>query len=86
MLCAHDSNGLQKPRRFAHTGWRGHNLTVLNVRRMVFWQAVAVVCAIALALALSRFFPVVGFVATLQVMGISLCFPTNPEVVGRRHD
>jgi hypothetical protein len=26
-----------------------------------------------------------GFVATLQVMGISLCFPTNPEVVGRQH-
>src|SRR6185369_11871274 len=81
MLCARDSNGLQKPRRFAHTGWRGHNLTVLNVRRMVFWQGVAVVCAIALALALSRFFPVVGFVATLQERVMSwgawagICYP-----------
>jgi hypothetical protein len=41
--CARGSNGLQEPRRFAQTGWRGHNLGVLNVRRMVFWQAVAVV-------------------------------------------
>jgi uncharacterized membrane protein YdjX (TVP38/TMEM64 family) len=81
MLCARDPNGLQKPRRFAHTGWRGHNLTVLNVRRMVFWQGVAVVCAIALALALSRFFPVVGFIATLQERVMSwgawagICYP-----------
>ena len=81
MLCARDSNGLQKPRRFAHTGWHGHNLSVLNVRRMVFWQAVAVVCAIALALALSRFFPVVSFIAALQERVMSwgawagICYP-----------
>lgn len=33
---------------------------------MVFWQAVAVVCAIALALAFSRFLPVVAFVSAVQ--------------------
>src|SRR4029078_4143896 len=48
---------------------------------MVFWQAVAVVCAIALALALSRFFPVVSFVAALQERVMSwgawaaICYP-----------
>jgi uncharacterized membrane protein YdjX (TVP38/TMEM64 family) len=39
---------------------------VLRVRRVFFWQAAAVVCAIALAVALSRFFPVVTFVEALQ--------------------
>jgi uncharacterized membrane protein YdjX (TVP38/TMEM64 family) len=39
---------------------------VLNVRRAIFWQAVAVACAIALAIALSRFFPVISLVASLQ--------------------
>ena len=48
---------------------------------MVLWQAVAVVCAIALAVALSRFFPVVGFVAALQERVMSwgawaaICYP-----------
>jgi len=67
--------------RFAQTGWNGHNLNVLNVRRMVFWQAIAVVCAIALAVTLSRFFPVVSFVAALQERVMSwgawagICYP-----------
>jgi uncharacterized membrane protein YdjX (TVP38/TMEM64 family) len=48
---------------------------------MIFWQALAVFCAIALAVALSRFFPVVSFVAALQERVISLgawagiCYP-----------
>src|SRR5437867_4068076 len=44
---------------------------MLSVRRMIFWQAAAVVCAIALAVALSRVFPVVSFIEGLQarVMG-----------------
>jgi uncharacterized membrane protein YdjX (TVP38/TMEM64 family) len=48
---------------------------------MVFWQAVAVVCAIALAVALSRFFPVVSFVSALQERVIrggawaGICYP-----------
>lgn len=82
MLCARDSNGLHNPRRFAQTGWRGHNPSVPNVRRMVFWQAVAIVCAIALAAAaLSRFFPVVNIVAALQERVMSwgawagICYP-----------
>jgi uncharacterized membrane protein YdjX (TVP38/TMEM64 family) len=54
---------------------------VLNVRRMIFWHAVAIVCAIALAVALSRFFPVVSFVAALQERVMSsgawagVCYP-----------
>jgi uncharacterized membrane protein YdjX (TVP38/TMEM64 family) len=54
---------------------------VLNVRRVIFWQAVAVACAIALAVALSRFFPVVSFVAAVQERVISwgawagICYP-----------
>jgi uncharacterized membrane protein YdjX (TVP38/TMEM64 family) len=39
---------------------------VLSVRRVIFWQAAAVVAAIALAATLSRFFPVVSFVEALQ--------------------
>jgi uncharacterized membrane protein YdjX (TVP38/TMEM64 family) len=48
---------------------------------MIFWQAVAVVCAIALALALSHFFPVVSFVSGLQERVMSwgawagICYP-----------
>ena len=70
-----------KPRTFAQTGWRGHTLNVLNVRRVIFWQAVAVACAIALAVTLSRFFPVVSFVAALQERVMSwgawagICYP-----------
>jgi len=44
---------------------------VPNVRRVIFWQVVAVACAIALAVALSRFFPVISFVAVLQERVIS---------------
>jgi uncharacterized membrane protein YdjX (TVP38/TMEM64 family) len=39
---------------------------MLSVRRMIFLQAAAVVCATALAVALSRFFPIVGFIGALQ--------------------
>src|SRR5213082_4294398 len=54
---------------------------MLSVRRVISWQAAAVVCAIALAVALSRFFPVVSFVEALQgrVMGwgawAGICYP-----------
>lgn len=54
---------------------------MLNVRRMILWQAAAVVCAIALAMALSRFFPVISFVATVQERVMSsgawagICYP-----------
>jgi uncharacterized membrane protein YdjX (TVP38/TMEM64 family) len=54
---------------------------VLSVRRVIFWQAAAVVCAIALALTLSRFFPVVTFVEALQEHVMSwgawawICYP-----------
>ena len=81
MAFARDSNGLHKPRTFAQTGWRGHTLSVLNIRRVIFWQAIAVACAIALAVALSRFFPVIGFVAGLQERVMSwgawagVCYP-----------
>ena len=45
---------------------RAHTLRVLSVRRVIFWQGAAVVVAIALAVTLSRFFPVVSFVEALQ--------------------
>jgi uncharacterized membrane protein YdjX (TVP38/TMEM64 family) len=54
---------------------------VLNVRRAIFWQAVTVACAIALAIALSRFFPVISRVASLQERVMSwgawagICYP-----------
>ncbi len=54
---------------------------MLSVRRMIFWQAAAVICAIALAVALSHFFPVVSLVTALQerVMGwglwAAICYP-----------
>jgi uncharacterized membrane protein YdjX (TVP38/TMEM64 family) len=66
-----DSSGLHKRRTFAQSAWRGHTLSVPNVRRMILWQVVAVACAIALAVALSRFFPVISFVAVLQERVIS---------------
>jgi uncharacterized membrane protein YdjX (TVP38/TMEM64 family) len=56
-------------------------LSVPSVRRVIFWQAAAVVAAIALALTLSRFFPVVSFVEALQQRVMSLgawaaiCYP-----------
>ena len=52
-----------------------------SVRRVIFWQATAVVCAIALAVALSRFFPVVSFIEALQARVMSwgawagICYP-----------
>jgi len=52
-----------------------------NVHRVIFWQAVTVAGAIALTVALSRFFPVVSFVAALQERVISwgawagICYP-----------
>jgi uncharacterized membrane protein YdjX (TVP38/TMEM64 family) len=54
---------------------------VLSVRRVIFWQAAAVVAAIALAVTLSRFFPVVSFVEALQERVMSwgawagICYP-----------
>lgn len=54
---------------------------MLTVRRMIFWQAAAVVCAIGLAVALSRFFPVVSFIASSQERVMSwgvwaaICYP-----------
>jgi hypothetical protein len=45
---------------------------VLTVRRVIFWQGAAVVAAIALAVTLSRFFPVVSFVEALQEEASSL--------------
>jgi uncharacterized membrane protein YdjX (TVP38/TMEM64 family) len=54
---------------------------VLSVRRVIFWQAAAVVAAIALAVTLSRFFPVVSFVESLQERVMSwgawagICYP-----------
>jgi len=52
-----------------------------SVRRVIFWQVAAVVAAIAVALTLSRFFPIVSFVEGLQhrVMGwgawAGICYP-----------
>jgi len=54
---------------------------VLSVRRVIFWQAAAVVAAIAIAVTLSRFFPVVSFVEALQDRVMSwgawagICYP-----------
>jgi uncharacterized membrane protein YdjX (TVP38/TMEM64 family) len=69
------------PRTFAQTAWRAHTLRVPSVRRVIFWQAAAVVSAIALAVTLSRFFPVVSFVEALQERVMSwgawagICYP-----------
>ncbi len=54
---------------------------MLTVRRVIFWQGAAVVAAIALAVTLSRFFPVVRFVEALQERVMSwgawagICYP-----------
>jgi uncharacterized membrane protein YdjX (TVP38/TMEM64 family) len=54
---------------------------MLSVRRVIFWQAAAAVCAIGLAVALSRFFPVVSFIESLQARVMSwgawagICYP-----------
>ena len=56
-------------------------VSVVNAHRVIFWQAVAVAGAIALAVALSRFFPVISFVGALQERVISwgawagICYP-----------
>jgi uncharacterized membrane protein YdjX (TVP38/TMEM64 family) len=54
---------------------------MLSVRRAIFWQAAAAVCAIGLAVAFSRFFPVVSFIEALQARVMSwgalagICYP-----------
>src|SRR5216117_2339706 len=54
---------------------------MLRVRRSFYWQVAALVLAIALVLALSRFFPVVDFIQALQKRVMSLgawaaiCYP-----------
>jgi uncharacterized membrane protein YdjX (TVP38/TMEM64 family) len=54
---------------------------MLSVPRVILWQAAAIVCGIALAVALSRFFPVVSFIAALQERVMSwgawagICYP-----------
>ena len=54
---------------------------MLSVRRVISWQIIAIACAVALAVALSRFFPVVNFVAALQERVMSwgawagVCYP-----------
>src|SRR4029077_1004935 len=68
-------------RTFAQTERHAHTLGMPSVRRMIFWQAAAIVSAIALAVALSRFFPVVSFVVALQERVMSwgawagICYP-----------
>ena len=70
-----------QPQTFAQTAGRAHTLRVLTVRRVIFWQGAAVVAAIALAVTLSRFFPVVSFVEALQERVMSwgawagICYP-----------
>src|SRR5213595_1426110 len=54
---------------------------MLRVRRSFYWQVAVLVLAIALVFALSRFFPVVDFIQTLQKRVMSLgawaaiCYP-----------
>src|SRR5213592_1206625 len=54
---------------------------MLRVRRSFYWQVAALVLALALVFALSRFFPVVDFIQTLQKRVMSLgawaaiCYP-----------
>src|SRR5881396_4221604 len=54
---------------------------MLRVRRSFYWQVAALVLAIALVFALSRFFPVVDFIQALQKRVMSLgawaaiCYP-----------
>jgi uncharacterized membrane protein YdjX (TVP38/TMEM64 family) len=69
------------PLTFAQTARRAHTLRVVTVRRVIFWQGAAVVGAIALAVTLSRFFPIVSFVEALQERVMSwgtwagICYP-----------
>src|SRR5437667_11609722 len=54
---------------------------MLKVRRSLYWQIAALVIAVALVFAFSRFFPVVDFIGTLQQRVMSLgawaaiCYP-----------
>ena len=70
-----------KLRTFAKSARHGHTVHVVHLPRMIFWQAVAVTCAIALAVALSHFFPVITFIGGLQERVISwgtwagICYP-----------
>ena len=70
-----------QPLIFAQTAERAHTLSMLSVRRVILWQVAAVVAAIALAVTLSRFFPVVSFVEALQERVMSwgawagICYP-----------
>src|SRR5260370_35618441 len=54
---------------------------MLRVRRSIYWQVAALVVAVALMFALSRFFPVVDFIQALQQRVMSLgawtaiCYP-----------
>src|SRR3977135_3157374 len=54
---------------------------MLRVRRSIYWQGAALGVAVALMFALSRFFPVVGFIQALQQRVMSLgawaaiCYP-----------
>lgn len=70
-----------QPQTFAQTVRREHTLRVLSARRVIFWQGAAVVAAIALAVTLSRFFPVVSFIEALQERVMSwgawagICYP-----------
>jgi uncharacterized membrane protein YdjX (TVP38/TMEM64 family) len=72
---------LYQPVIFAQSWSLEHTVGVMNVNRLILWQAAAVVCAIALAVALARFFPVITFVVGLQERVISwgtwagICYP-----------
>ena len=52
-----------------------------SVRRVISWQVAAVVCAIALTVALSRFFPVISLIESLQMRVMTwgtwagICYP-----------
>ena len=81
MPFVHDSRRLHTTANICADCGRAHTLRVLSVRRVIFWQAAAVVIAIALAVTLSRFFPVVSFVEALQERVMSwgawagICYP-----------
>jgi uncharacterized membrane protein YdjX (TVP38/TMEM64 family) len=81
MPFVHDSSRLHTAANICADCGRAHTLRVLSVRRVIFWQGAAVVVAIALAVTLSRFFPVVSFVEALQGRVMSwgtwagICYP-----------
>ena len=81
MPFVHDSSRLHTAGNICADCGRAHTLRVLSVRRVILWQGAAVVAAIALAVTLSRFFPVVRFVEALQEGVMSwgawagICYP-----------